>query len=225
MISKKKTMQLVLGLLKKHYPDARCSLRFSNPFELLIATILSAQCTDERVNGVTVTLFQRFPAPEAMAKAQLGELEKILRPLGYFKTKARFLQKTAEILWTQYQSEVPSRLESLVELHGVGRKTANVLLGVWFQIPAVVVDTHVKRLSLRMGFTKSKNSELIERELRKMVPPSDWTLLGHLWIAHGRKVCVARKPKCHLCFLNALCEKVTVAEAKPEVPHSRASGK
>ncbi len=209
-------MQLVLTLLKEHYPEAHCSLHFSNAFELLMATILSAQCTDERVNRVTVKLFEKFPHPEAMAKANIHELEKILRPLGYFKSKARFLRNTAEMLWTQYQSEVPSSLENLVKLHGVGRKTANVVLGVWFQVPSMVVDTHVKRLSLRLGFTRSKNPVTIERELMIIVPQSDWSLLGHLWIAHGRKICVARKPKCHHCFLNALCEKATVSEVKPE---------
>lgn len=197
-----------IRLLKRYYPDAHCALNYTNPYELLVATVLSAQCTDERVNMVTPHLFKKYPTPKAMAKAPVEKIEEIIRSTGFFKNKAANLKKAAVILDSEYKGKVPQDLEALVELPGVGRKTANVVLGNAFGIASgVVVDTHVSRLSFRLGWTKSENAVIIERELSKLVPKEDWIMLPHLLISHGRAICKARKPACERCFLEETCPK------------------
>ncbi len=198
-----------LALLKRYYPDAHCALNFETPFQLLVATILSAQCTDERVNKVTPELFKRFPSAVEMAKAPLAEIEELIRSTGFFKNKAKNILETAEILVEKYQAAVPRELNQLVELAGVGRKTANVVLGNAYSITSgVVVDTHVTRLSQRFGWTQSDNAVIIERELQKIIPYDDWILVSHLLISHGREVCKARKPLCATCFVFEQCPKI-----------------
>ncbi|WP_413576975.1 endonuclease III [Bdellovibrio sp. HCB290] len=209
MTTKKKApLEQTTSLLKRYYPDAHCALDHKNPFELLVATVLSAQCTDERVNMVTPALFAKYPTPEAMAKAPLGTLESLVRSTGFFKNKAKNLKSAATDLVKKYAGEIPRDLESLVQLAGVGRKTANVVLGNAFDIPSgIVVDTHVTRLSNRLGWVKTENAVIIEKQLCKVVPEDDWILLSHLLISHGRAICKARKPNCDHCFLETTCPK------------------
>ena len=196
----------VLAALKKEYPDAHCALNYQNPFELLIATILSAQCTDERVNQVTAILFKKYPDPQSMAQAKIKDLEKIVHPTGFFHNKAKNIKACAKALVEQHQSVVPQNLDQLTSLAGVGRKTANVVLGNAFGIPSgVVVDTHVKRLSQRFGWTQSDNAVVIERELSEVVPKKNWIMLPHWLISHGRAVCKARSPQCVECVVADLC--------------------
>lgn len=206
---KSKRVLEIIKLLHRYYPDVRCALNFETPFQLLIATILSAQCTDERVNQVTKILFARFPDAEKMAKADLHELEHIVRPTGFFNNKAKNILACSQKLVTQYQGQVPQNLESLVELDGVGRKTANVVLGTAYGIASgVVVDTHVTRLSNRLGLVVGDNAVILERELNDLVPREEWVAFSHLLITHGRRVCRARKPDCANCFLLDLCPRV-----------------
>lgn len=196
----------ILERLTGEYPDANCALLHESPFELLAATILSAQCTDKRVNMVTPALFERFPTPEAMAAADLTELEELIRTTGFFRNKARSLKGLGQALTTEHSGEVPRTMKELNALPGVGRKTANVVLGNAFGIDeGVVVDTHVQRLSGRLGLTEQKSPEKIELDLMKLVPRTDWTLWSHLLILHGRDVCKARRPKCEQCVLLDLC--------------------
>ncbi len=202
---------LVLKRLKKHYPDAHCALNFTNPYELLIATILSAQCTDVRVNIVTPELFRQFPSPLKMSKASVLEIENLIKSTGFFRNKAKNIKACCEELVKKYKGEVPQRLEELNLLPGVGRKTANVVLGNAYNIASgVVVDTHVMRLSNRLGWVKSTDPVKIETLLNKLCLKSDWIMLSHYLIAHGRSICVARSPKCASCFLNDACPKVGV---------------
>lgn len=203
----------ILSLLKKYYPDAKCSLDFKSPFELLVATVLSAQCTDERVNKVTPELFKKLPDAKAMASVKIEVLENLIRSTGFYKNKAKNLKQTAEILRDKYDGEIPQTLDELTHLAGVGKKTANVVLGTAFGIAAgVVVDTHVGRLSQRLGLAKSKTPEKIQKELEEIVPREDWIKLSHLLIYHGRAVCKARKPQCEVCFLQEICPKIGVTE-------------
>lgn len=197
-----------IRLFKRYYPDAHCALDHKNPFELLVATILSAQCTDERVNKVTPALFKKYPTPEKMAKAPVADLEDLVRTTGFFKNKAKNLKGMATALVKEHEGKVPRDLEALVALSGVGRKTANVVLGNAFGIiSGIVVDTHVTRLSYRLGWTKSDNAVVIERELQKIIPEEDWIMISHWLITHGRQVCKARKPLCSTCFLSFDCPK------------------
>ena len=196
----------VIRLLKRAYPDAKCSLNHSNAFELLIATILSAQCTDERVNIVTADLFRKYRKPEDYLRVSNKELEKDIRTTGFFRNKTRSIQGTARLLKEQYGGEVPNSMDELLELPGVARKTANVVLGNAFGVKAgVVVDTHVTRLSHRLGFSQEKQAEKIERDLIELVPKKDWVIFPHLLIYHGRKVCKARNPACDECVVEKLC--------------------
>lgn len=198
----------VLALLKKNYPDAHCELNHKNPFELLIATILSAQCTDERVNKVTPVLFKKFPTPEDLAEGSLKEIEEIIRTTGFYKNKAKNIKVCSQMLVHDFDSEVPASVAELTQLAGVGRKTANVVLGVAFNIPnGIVVDTHVSRISQRLGFSKNKNPEKIEADLIKIFPKKEWIRLSHYLIFHGRRSCKARSPSCKECFLNSICPK------------------
>jgi endonuclease-3 len=201
-----KRLPEILRRLRGAHPDARCALDHSNPFELLVATVLSAQCTDERVNQVTPELFARFPTPAVLAEADLKELEEVIRPTGFFRQKARFLQGAAQMITHQHAGKVPANMDDLLGMPGVARKTANVVLGVAFGLAeGIVVDTHVQRLSKRLGLTSQDNPNKIEQDLMKFVPRQDWIDFSHLLIFHGRRVCKARKPDCPNCVLNDLC--------------------
>jgi endonuclease-3 len=201
----------IIDRLSTIYHDAHCALHHSSPFQLLIATILSAQCTDERVNQVTPKLFKEYPTPEKMACADLSRIEKLIYSTGFYKNKAKNIISCSKEIVKKHKSEVPRDLEKLVHLPGVGRKTANVVLGNAFNIPSgIVVDTHVLRLSQRFGWINTQNAEITERELLKFVPPIHWIAFSHWMIFHGRQVCTARSPKCDLCFLKDLCPQVGV---------------
>jgi endonuclease-3 len=195
-----------IARLKSEYPGAKTALDWSNSLELLVATILSAQTTDVRVNAVTPTLFAKYPTAADYAAADPTELEEDIRPTGFFRNKAKSLRSMARALVDDHGGEVPRTMEDLVALPGVGRKTANVVLGNAFSIDeGVVVDTHVRRLSNRLGFTTHNDPEKIERDLMQTVPKRDWTVFSHLLILHGRSVCKARKPACEDCVVNDLC--------------------
>ena len=192
-------------------PHPECALHFSNPGELLIATILSAQCTDERVNMVTKNLFKKYQSMRAYSDANLTELEQAIRSAGFYKNKARNIKAAATVIVNEHDGQVPQSIEALVALPGVGRKTANVVLGTAFGIASgVVVDTHVTRLSRRLGLAKGKSAEAIEEELAAIVPKKHWVNFSHWLILHGRSICKARKPDCENCFLNDVCPKLEV---------------
>ncbi len=203
--AEKRRTATILARLEKLYPEARCSLEHVNPLQLLIATILSAQCTDARVNLVTPALFVRYPTAKDFAEADVGELEGIIRSTGFYHNKARNIIACAQQLLLRHGGAVPSTLEELVQLPGIGRKTANVVLGNAFGIPGLVVDTHVTRLSNHLSLTVQKDPNKIELDLMEVVPRAKWTDLAHLFIEHGRRVCVARRPRCQDCALNDLC--------------------
>ena len=202
----KKRTRDIIRRLKRAYPGAKCSLNHSNPFELLIATILSAQCTDERVNIVTADLFRKYKKPEDYLKVAPSELEKDIHSTGFFRNKTKSIQGTAKMLTEEYGGEVPHTMDEMLELPGVARKTANVVLGNAFDIHAgVVVDTHVTRLSHRLDFTQQKTAEKIEQDLIPIVPKKDWVIFPHLMIYHGRKICKARNPLCAECVIEKQC--------------------
>jgi endonuclease-3 len=204
-------MDKILRLLKKHYPEACCTLKHESPFTLLVSTILSAQATDKSVNRVTPELFSRFPNAESFAKARLPSIEKIIRPLGLYNNKAKNIKACCRMLVNDFGGEIPRTIAEMTRLPGVGRKTANVVLGNAFDVnEGICVDTHVGRLSRRLGLSKSKDPNKVEQDLMKIVPPDDWTIISHLLIAHGRNVCDSRKPDCENCFLEKLCPKVGV---------------
>jgi endonuclease-3 len=202
---KRKRASEILGRLKKRYPDARVLLDYKNPFELLIATILAAQCTDERVNGVTPLLFGRFPDPGGMSKARAEEIEKIVKPTGFFKAKTKSLLGASKMLVERFKGVVPETIEELVMLPGVGRKTANVVIGNCFGKPAITVDTHVKRVSTRLGLTDKNDPDKIELELQEVIPEKDQTQYSRVTTFHGRYTCVARRPRCSECVVETLC--------------------
>jgi len=196
----------ILSRLKKEYPDAHCELNYRTPFELIVATILSAQCTDVRVNLVTPAFFARYPTPRALADADQGEVEELIRSTGFFRNKAKSLIGMARALVEQYRGEVPKEMETLRGLPGVGRKTANVVLGNAYGInEGVTVDTHVARLSGLLKLTREKTPEKIEQALMELIPRADWTLISHLLIWHGRRICIARRPRCCECVIAKLC--------------------
>lgn len=213
----RKTIQLadivrVLDILEKLYPEARCALHFENPWQLLVATILSAQCTDRQVNIVTGELFARYPDPGSLASASPDEVEGMIRSTGFFRNKARNLIGCAAALVARHGGEVPQTMEELVALAGVGRKTANVVLGNAFGIPGLAVDTHVKRLAGRLGWSRQKDPEGIERELCRLLPAPRWTQTSHLLIHHGRALCKAQRPLCDRCAVQALCPRIGVKD-------------
>ncbi|MBK8574809.1 MAG: endonuclease III [Elusimicrobia bacterium] len=196
----------ILRVLKKHYPHPPCALVHANPFQLLVATILSAQCTDERVNQVTPNLFKEFPTAEDLAQAPLPRVEAIVRSTGFFRQKAKSLVLSSRLLVEQHGGKVPHTMKALLALRGVARKTANVVLGTAYGIAVgVVVDTHVKRLSKRLGLTQETDPVKVEQDLMKKVPTSDWIWVSHALITHGRQICTALHPKCADCPLNTLC--------------------
>jgi endonuclease-3 len=203
----------VFDILCEEYPDARCALDHENAFQLIVATILSAQCTDARVNAVTPALFRRFPTAAALADAPTDELETLIRPTGFFRSKAKNLIGMARVVMDRHEGEIPRALADLVKLPGVGRKTANVVLGNAFGIDeGVVVDTHVGRLSQRLRFTGEVDPEKAERDLMGLFPRDRWTLLAHLLIFHGRAVCLARRPRCEICPVSSLCPAAFLPE-------------
>jgi endonuclease-3 len=206
-------VRAILRVLGETYPEAHCELTYSNPLELLLATVLSAQCTDKQVNLVTASLFRKYRTAADYAAADLRELETDIRSLGFFRNKARHLQACCRKLVERHGGQVPGTMEELRGLDGVGRKTANVVLGNAFGINAgVVVDTHVARLSRRLGLTREEEPEKIERELMKLVPQAQWTIFSHWLIWHGRRRCFARKPDCPACELRQLCPKSALGQ-------------
>ena len=207
-------LQKIIAGLQKAYPDAHCELVHANPLELLVATILSAQCTDKRVNLVTAGLFKNYRSAADYAQASLPDLERAIKTAGFFRNKAKSLRTCAQALVEKHGGHVPRTMEELTQLVGVGRKTANVVLGNAYNVNCgVVVDTHVARLSQRLGLTKEATPEKIEQELMKLVPQEQWTLFSHWLIWHGRRRCFARKPDCTGCEINALCPRLGVPKA------------
>ena len=196
----------ILDRLKENFPSATCALVHENPFQLLVSTILSAQCTDERVNMVTPELFRRFPGPAEMAAADQEEIEKLVHSTGFYKNKAKSIRLASGQITNDFNGAVPDNMEQLLLLPGVARKTANVVLGTWFKKPeGIVVDTHVKRISALLGFTEKTDPGQIEKDLMKILPREEWINYSHRIILHGRKTCKARKPQCAECFLADLC--------------------
>ena len=195
----------IIKILKDEYPESKCSLNYKNPFQLLVATILSAQCTDERVNRVTSKLFAKYDSPIDFSKLTIKQIGREIFSTGFYNNKAKSIKGMSEMLIKDYNSIVPSNIDDLVKLPGVGRKTANVVLGNYFNIPGLVVDTHVTRISNILKITKSNNAVIIERELNKIVDVNDWVIFTHLIIDHGRAVCIANRPKCQDCVISNYC--------------------
>jgi len=195
----------IFNVLKKEYPEVKSALHFSNPFQLLIATILSAQCTDDRVNIVTKTLFKKYRGPQDFIDVNSGELEKDIYSTGFYRQKAKSIKQCCQALVDDHKGKVPADFEALNKLPGVGRKTASVVAGNAFGIPAIAVDTHVKRLSNLLGFIDSSDPEKIEYKLKELLPEDEWVKASHLLAAHGRKICIARRPKCRECAVGTYC--------------------
>ena len=195
----------ILKILEELYPDAKCSLDFHDPLQLMVATILSAQCTDERVNKVTPALFDKYRSARAFAEVPIEQLEQDIKSTGFYHNKALAIKESSKILADRFEGRVPPDLETLVELPGIGRKTANVILGNAFGIPGITVDTHVARVSARLGLTHEKDREKIERDLMALLPRDKWIKFSHQLIQHGRRICIARKPKCSICPLRPHC--------------------
>jgi endonuclease III len=204
-------------ILAETYPDARSELNFGSPWELLVATVLSAQTTDKRVNGVTPVLFAKYPTPADLAAADRGDVEQIIAATGFFRAKTDSLLKLAADVVARYDGQVPGRLDDLVTLHGVGRKTANVVLGNAFGVPGITVDTHVGRLARRFGWTQQTDAVKAEREIGALFPKRDWTLLSHHLIWHGRRCCHAKRPACGACPLARLCPSYGEGPTDPVV--------
>jgi len=197
----------ILKILDEHYPDVKVALHYSNPLELLIATILSAQCTDERVNQLTPHLFEKYPTAKDYAMADLKTLEQDIKPTGFYKNKAKHIKECCQVLVEKYNGQVPANLEILTKLPGVGRKTANVVLGNAFDIPGIVVDTHVRRVANRLGLTKHQDALKIEKDLMQLIPKEKWTKFSLQLTWHGRRICKARNPQCNKCPLHKWCNE------------------
>ena len=212
----KTTADEVFKLLRAAYPDARCELDFTSPFQLLVATVLSAQSTDVGVNKVTQVLFARWPTPQALAEADRAELEEVIRPTGFFRNKAAALQGLSRQITDDYDGKVPVSIDDLVKLPGVGRKTANVVRGHAFGLPAITTDTHVLRVSKRLGWTTSAKPEVVETDLQQLFDPSDWTVLSDTLIFHGRRRCHAKKPACGACVVGGLCPSYGTGPTDPD---------
>ncbi len=207
----------IFALLKMEYPTAKIALESGSPFQLLIATILSAQCTDDRVNIVTKSLFKKYKSPKDFLTVTNEELEKDIFSTGFYRQKAKSIKACCQDLITYHKGKVPSDFNALVQLPGVGRKTASVIAGNAFGIPAIAVDTHVKRLSNLLGFIKSEDAEKIEYRLKELLPEKDWIISGHLLMSHGRKVCIARRPKCGECLIGKLCPSFDQKSQKSKI--------
>jgi endonuclease III len=203
--AKRERAMAVYGIMRETYPEVRCSLDHYDPLQLLIATILAAQCTDERVNKVTPALFRRYPDAPAFAAADEAELSALIHSCGFFQTKARNIRRACAKITEWHGGRVPGTMDELLELDGVGRKTANVILGECFGVQGVVVDTHCGRLARRLGFTRAEDPAKVERDLMKVWPPDSWTLFSHCLVFHGRAVCMARSPRCSACPVRELC--------------------
>lgn len=224
-MTKKELAQDVYSRLQKVHPDAHCELNHSNAYELLLATILSAQCTDARVNMVTPDLFKKYPTPQKLAKAKLEDVEETIKSINFFRNKSKSLIGCAQMLVDNHKGEVPKTVEELSELPGVGRKTANVVLGNAFNInTGIVVDTHVKRTAALLGLTKQTDPEKVEIDLMKLFPNDQWTMLSHLLIFLGRRTCIANRPQCDLCSLKEICpSKDKFAKAPKKAPRDTKS--
>jgi len=207
--ARKARARAIARALARAYPDAWCALHYRTPWELLVATILSAQCTDTMVNQVTPALFAEFPSPAALTAAPAARVEELIKRTGFFRQKTKSIQATARAI-AERHGEVPDTMEALTELPGIGRKTANVVLGTAFGQPAIFVDTHVRRLANRLGLTVEDDPDKIERDLQVLLPPKEWTVFAHRLIHHGRRVCVARKPRCGACPLLRWCPQIGV---------------
>jgi endonuclease-3 len=212
---KKVRAKVINRQLSKSYPNVRCELDYKNAFQLLVATVLSAQCTDKRVNQTTPALFKKYPNQQKMAKADLKEIQKIVKSTGFFRAKAKNIKNLSTIIFEQFDGNVPSNLEDLITLPGVGRKTANVVLGHAFGIPGITVDTHFGRLSRRFGWSKQNNPVKVEFEVGELIPEKEWTNLSQRMIWHGRRVCHSRKPACGACALAKLCPSYGIGEVDP----------
>lgn len=203
----KEKVKNILKILDEHYPNVRVALNYTNPLELLIATILSAQCTDERVNQITPYLFKKYPTAKDYATADLKTLEEDIKPTGFYKNKAKHIKECCQVLVEKYHGQVPAKLEILTKLPGIGRKTANVVLGNAFDIPGIVVDTHVRRVAKRLGLTKHQDALKIEKDLMQLIPKEKWTKFSLQLTWHGRRICKARKPQCNKCPLHKWCDE------------------
>ena len=203
--NKKNRISQIISILKEEYPDSKCSLIYDSPFQLLVATILSAQCTDERVNKVTSVIFKDYPDAESFSNLSVEKIGKLIYSTGFYNNKAKNIKKMSDIVWREYNGGVPEDIELLVSLPGVGRKTANVVLGNIFNIPSLVVDTHVTRITNLLKFVNTKNAVLIEKQLCKIVDSNDWSIFAHLLIDHGRKACIANRPRCFDCVISDFC--------------------
>ena len=215
MPEKKVRAKVIYRQLSKSYPNVRCELDYKNAFQLLVATVLSAQCTDKRVNQTTPALFKKYPNPQKMAKADLRDIQKLVKSTGFFRAKAKNIKGLSNTIVEQFDGNVPSKLEDLITLPGVGRKTANVVLGHAFGIPGITVDTHFGRLSRRFGWSKQDNPVKIEFEVGELIPEKEWTNLSQRMIWHGRRVCHSRKPACGACALAKLCPSYGIGEVDP----------
>ena len=208
LAAKQARVKKIISVLDGEYPEARCTLDFRTAHELLVAAIMAAQCTDEKVNQVTPALFEKYPTPAAFAEADITDLETMIRPTGFFRNKSKAIIESARQIVSNFGGEVPSTIEELTKLSGVGRKTANLIVGVVYGQPAVIVDTHVTRISARLGLTVEKDPSKIEADLRKVLAPEDMTRFNHLIVSLGRDVCKAPTPKCGICRLVDLCPHV-----------------
>jgi endonuclease-3 len=207
----------IYRILSKEYPDACCELDFKTPYQLLVATVLSAQCTDKRVNAVTPKLFTKYPGAKEMASARTSDIEKIIKSTGFFRAKARNIKTLSQEIIGRFDGQVPTDLDQLITLPGVGRKTANVVLGNAFDIPGLTVDTHFGRLSRRFGWTEENDPVKVERDVAKLIPKKDWTHLSHRLIWHGRRICHSRKPACGACPVAKLCPSFGIGEQDSEL--------
>jgi endonuclease-3 len=212
---KKVRAKVIYRQLSKSYPNVRCELDYKNAFELLVATVLSAQCTDKRVNQTTPALFKKYSNPKKMAKADLKDIQNLVKSTGFFRAKAKNIKGLSNKIMEEFDGDVPSNLEDLITLPGVGRKTANVVLGHAFGIPGITVDTHFGRLSRRFGWSKQNNPVKVEFEVGKLIPEKEWTNLSQRMIWHGRRVCHSRKPACGACALAKLCPSYGLGEVDP----------
>jgi endonuclease-3 len=212
---KKVRAKVIYRQLSKSYPNVRCELDYKNAFQLLVATVLSAQCTDKRVNQTTPALFKKYPNPQKMAKADLKDIQKLVKSTGYFRAKAKNIKGLSKKIMEEFDAKVPSNLEDLITLPGVGRKTANVVLGHAFGIPGITVDTHFGRLSRRFGWSKQSNPVKVEFEVGELISEKEWTNLSQRMIWHGRRVCHSRKPACGACALAKLCPSYGIGEVDP----------
>ena len=197
--------KIIYEQLSKIYPEAHCTLNYHSPFELLIMTILASQCTDERVNQVCKNLFKKLKFPQDFINIGQKKLEALISPVGFYRNKAKHIIETCKMLVENFNGEVPDKMEDLLLLPGVGRKTANVILGECFNTPGIIVDTHCSRLAQRLGLSSADNPQKIEKDLEKLLPPEKWTFFSHLLVFHGRNICLARKPKCNDCVISSWC--------------------